>query len=73
MDRNPVSSIVHGRTPATFVLLGILGHGVVLAPAVRVLSRSFCVTPVAADDIGLPGCKWGFAGAVGGATSCSPG
>jgi hypothetical protein len=59
-------SIVYGRTPATFVLLGILSHAVALVPLILGLARVFpcgagagpvCWVPLAA------------AGAVGGATS----
>lgn len=61
-------SIVYGRTPATFVLLGVLTHAVVLAPVLFGLSRLF---PLAAS--GAAASVWwvplAIAGAVGGATS----
>ena len=59
-------SIGHGRTPATFVLLGVVAHAVILVPAVLGLSRVF---PPAA---GAGSVNWeplAVAGAVGGATS----
>jgi len=37
--QSPLRSIVYGRTPATFVLLGILVHGLVLMVGLLVLTR----------------------------------
>jgi len=39
--RSPLRSISHGRTPATFVLLGVLAHAIILAAAVLALSPVF--------------------------------
>jgi hypothetical protein len=61
-------SIVYGRTPATFVLLGVLTHAVVLVPLILGLSRLFpCGASAGAGSV-----CWvplAIAGAVGGATS----
>lgn len=66
--KSPLRSIVHGRTPATFVLLGVLAHAVILAAGVYVLSR---VLPCGAGGGEAPVCwvQMAIAGAVGGATS----
>jgi len=66
--RSPLRSIVHGRTPATFVLLGVLAHAVTLAAAVFVLSR---VVPCGSGGGEASVCwvRMAIAGAVGGATS----
>jgi hypothetical protein len=62
--RSPLRSIVHGRTPATFVLLGVLAHAVVLTGVVVVLRRSIPCVPGSACWARMV-----VAGAVGGATS----
>lgn len=64
---SPLRSVVHGRTPATFVLLGVGAHAVVLAAGVIALSR---VIPCSGG--GQASVCWvgmAIAGAVGGATS----
>ena len=66
--RSPLRSIVHGRTPATFVLLGLLAHAVILAAALFALSR---VLPCGPGDGKASVCwvRMAIAGAVGGGTS----
>ncbi len=65
--RSALRSITHGRTPATFVLLGILAHAGMLAAVVFAVSR---VLPCGSG--GVASVCWvqmALAGAVGGATS----
>ena len=59
-------SILYGRTPATFVLLGVAAHAVILAPAIYGLSRLF---PCEASAGSVCWEQLAVAGAVGGATS----
>lgn len=66
--RSPLRSITHGRTPATFVLLGVLAHGVMLAVAVFVVSR-FLPCETGGDETSVCWVRMVIAGAVGGATS----
>ena len=63
--KSPLRSITHGRTPATFVLMGVTAHAVALAAALYVLSRAL---PCDASE---PVCwvQMAIAGAVGGAAS----
>jgi len=59
-------SIRYGRTPATFVLLGVATHALILVPSILGLSRLF------PSQAGAGSVNWeplAIAGAVGGATS----
>lgn len=65
--KSPLRSIVNGRTPATFVLLGVLAHAVILACALLVLRWFF--PSVACDATSVCWKRMAVAGAVGGVTS----
>jgi hypothetical protein len=70
--KNPIRSILNGRTPATFVLLGIVAHGFLLVFAVVALARLVvpCDPPrVEAAVATVCWVQMVIAGAVGGATS----
>ncbi len=59
-------SIGYGRTPATFVLLGVATHALILVPSILGLSRVF-PSEASAGSVGWE--PMAIAGAVGGATS----
>jgi hypothetical protein len=65
--KSPLRSILNGRTPATFVLLGVLVHSAILAVAIWILSK---VVPCTGNDAkSVCWIPMTIAGAVGGATS----
>jgi hypothetical protein len=66
--KSPLRSIVNGRTPATFVLLGVMAHAAFLAIAILVLSRVFPCDDTA-GSVAVCWMQMVIAGAVGGATS----